>query len=269
MSPPLRTAGLSGERLAALAGIRTWWPLAEPTPRWIRVRLGGELVADSRRAMLHVQYGPGDLPRSFLPTYYVPLDDVRPGVLVDPQEDDGLTTWTVRAGDDSVDGGAWMHRSPPPPLEALAGLVTFSWRRLAWFEEEEPLQAHARDPYKRVDVAPSSRHVRVELEGRLLAETRRPLMLFETALPPRYYMPRKDVVAELLPSETVSVCPYKGTAAWFSVRSGELLVEDLAWSYPQPIPENPRIAGLLCFFKERVDLVVDGELQERPVTPWS
>jgi uncharacterized protein (DUF427 family) len=79
-----------------------------------------------------------------------------------------------------------MHRSPPAPLEALAGLVTFSWRDLSWFEEEEPLQAHARDPHKRVDVAPSSRHVRVELDGRLLAESTRPLLLFETTLPPRY-----------------------------------------------------------------------------------
>jgi uncharacterized protein (DUF427 family) len=254
---------------AAPAGLRSWWPLVEPTDRWIRVRLGSEVVADSRRALLHVQYGPGDLPRSFLPTYYVPLDDVRPGVLVDPHEDDGMTTWTVAAGGKRVERGAWLHRSPPAPLEALAGLVTFSWRGLSWFEEEEPLQAHARDPYKRVDVAPSSRHVRVELDGRLLAESSRPLLLFETSLPPRYYLPREDVVAELLPSDTVSVCPYKGIAEWFSVRVGERLVEDLVWSYPRPIPENPRIAGLLCFFNERVDLVVDGEPQDRPVTPWS
>jgi uncharacterized protein (DUF427 family) len=259
-----------GTPLADLTGNRPWWPLVEPTPRWIRVRLGEELVADSRRAQLHVQYGPSDLPRSFLPTYYVPLDDVRPGVLADRHEDgSGLTTWTVQAGGRRVERGAWMHAEPPPPVEALAGMVTFSWRELSFFEEDEPLQAHARDPHKRVDVAPSSRHVRVEVDGHLLAESTRPLLLFETTLPVRYYLPAEDVVAELLPSSTESVCPYKGVARWWSVRAGDRVIENLVWSYPTPIPENPRIAGLLAFLNEKVDLVIDGERQERPVTPWS
>src|SRR3954452_3198533 len=149
-SGPLRTArpartltGMSappsdmGERLAALAGRRPWWPLAEPSKRWIRVRLGPELVADSRRALLLVQYGPGVLPRSFLPTYFVPADDVVPGTLVDPVEEDGLTVWAVQAGGRRLEGAAWMHRAPPAPLEALAGLVTFSWDRgLTWLEED-------------------------------------------------------------------------------------------------------------------------------------
>jgi uncharacterized protein (DUF427 family) len=259
-----------GAALAESAGMRPWFPLVEPTPRWVRVRLGGELVADSRRALLHIAYGPGDLPRSFLPTYYVPVEDVRPGVLVDEQVDDsGMTTWTVATGGRRAEGGAWMHRSPPPPLEALAGKVTFSWRGLDWFEEDEPLMAHARDPHKRVDVAPSSRHVRVELDGQLLAESTRPTLLFETTLPVRYYLPREDVVAELRPTATSSICPYKGIASWWSVRVGDRVVEDLVWSYPTPIAENPRIAGLMCFYNEKVDLVVDGERQERPVTPWS
>lgn len=270
MSAPGGTVPDIGWALAELAGGRPWWPLAEPSPRWIRVRLGDELVADSRRALLHVQYGPGALPRSFLPTYYVPAADVRPGVLVDAVEDDaGTTTWTVAAGGRRVERGAWMHRSPAPPLEALAGMVTFSWRDLDWFEEDERLVAHARDPHKRVDVAPSSRHVRVELDGSLLAESTRPTLLFETTLPVRYYLPRDDVVAELVPTTTSTVCPYKGTASWWAVRVGDRVVEDLAWSYRSPIAENPRIAGLVCFLNERVDLVVDGEPQQRPLTPWS
>src|SRR5215475_11940298 len=216
-----------GERLAALAGQRPWWPLVEPTPRWIRVRIGDELVADSRRALLHVQYGRGALPRSFLPTYFV-------------------------------------------PVEALAGMVTFSWRDpLTWFEEEEPLLAHARDPHKRVDVVASSRAVRVEIGGVLLAESHRPLLLFETTLPVRYYLPPDDVRIELMPSQTRSVCPYKGVAAWWSARIGDTVAEDIAWSYPSPVPENPRIAGLICFRNERVDLTIDGQRMERPVTPWS
>ena len=266
-APPKRDMGTV---LAELAGMRPWWPLVEPTPRWIRVRLGDELVADTRSALLLVQYGPGLLPRTFLPTYFLPTDDVRPGVLTDRAEDDaGLTTWTVEAGGLRVPGGAWMHLHPPSSVEALAGWITFDWRDLSWFEEEERLQAHARDPHKRVDVAPSSRHVRVELDGELLAESTRPLLLFETSLPVRYYLPPEDVVAELEPSDTESICPYKGVARYWSARMGDRVVRDVVWSYPSPIPENPRIAGLMCFFNEKVDLVVDGERVERPVTPWS
>ena len=103
----------------------------------------------------------------------------------------------------------------------------------------------------------------------LLAESHRPLLLFETALPVRYYLPPGDVRIELVPSQTRSVCPYKGVAAWWSARIGDRVAEDIAWSYPSPVPENPRIAGLICFRNERVDLTVDGQRLERPVTPWS
>jgi uncharacterized protein (DUF427 family) len=95
------------------------------------------------------------------------------------------------------------------------------------------------------------------------------LLLFETTLPVRYYLPPADIHQEMVPSQTRTVCPYKGVATWWSTRIGNQLVEDIAWSYPSPIPENPRIAGLICFRNERVDLTVDGEQLERPVTPWS
>jgi uncharacterized protein (DUF427 family) len=260
----------TGERMAALAGTTPWWPLVEPTPRWIRVRLDGDLIADSRRALLHVQYGPGQLPGSFLPTYFLPVDDVRPGVLTDREDDaSGVTWWTVQGSHRRVERAAWMHRSPAEPLSALAGMVTFSWAHLTWFEEDEALMAHARDPHKRVDVAPSSRQVRVELDGQLLAESTSPLLLFETTLPVRYYLSPEDVRVDLLPSETVSICPYKGVARWWSARVGGQVLQDLVWSYPTPIAENPRIAGRMSFLNERVDLVVDGERLSRPVTPWS
>ncbi|HEY2297958.1 MAG TPA: DUF427 domain-containing protein [Jatrophihabitans sp.] len=260
-----------GERLAKLAGGRPWWPLVEPTPRWIRVRLGAELIADSCNALLQVQYGPGPLPRSFLPTYYLPMDDVVPGALVDPVEDDaGLTVWAVQTADQRADDAAWMHHAPSGPLASLAGMVTFTWREpMMWFEEDEPLLAHARDPHQRVDVVASSRAVQVARDGVILAESRQPLALFETTLPVRYYLPPADVRVELVPSRTRTVCPYKGVATWWAAQVGDELVEDIAWSYPSPVPENPRIAGLICFRNERVDLVVDGEQLERPVTPWS
>jgi uncharacterized protein (DUF427 family) len=260
-----------GAAMAAAAGQRPWWPLVESTPRWVRVRLGAALVADSRRALLHVQYGPGALPRSFLPTYYFPAEDVLAGVLADPVTDDaGTTTWTVAADGHRAAGAAWAHARPPEPFQALAGMVTFAWTEpLTWFEEDEQLVAHARDPHKRVDVVASSRHVEVAVDGVLLAESHRPLVLFETAAPVRFYLPLEDVLVELVRSETHSVCPYKGVATWWSAQLDGRLVEDVAWSYETPIPENPRIRGLICFRNEWVDLTVDGTRLERPITPWS
>jgi uncharacterized protein (DUF427 family) len=129
---------------------------------------------------------------------------------------------------------------------------------------------HAKDPTKRVDVLPSERHVRVEIAGEPVAESRRPHALFETTLPTRWYLPADDVRWDLLePSDTVTQCPYKGTARYWSVRAGGELYRDVVWSYPDPIPECPRIAGLICFFNEKVDVTVDGVREERPVTPWS
>ena len=103
-----------------------------------------------------------------------------------------------------------------------------------------------------------------------MADTRRPVALFETGLPPRWYLPADDVRGDVLePSDTVTSCPYKGTARYWHVRAGDGLLRDLAWSYPEPIPEQPRIAGLVAFFDERVEVTLDGEVQTPPVTPWT
>ena len=141
----------------------------------------------------------------------------------------------------------------------------------AWFEEDDEVYVHARDPYKRVDVLHSSRHVKVVVAGQVMAESRRPAVLFETGLPTRYYLPKADVRMDLLvPTDTETRCPYKGTASYYSMRSGSALVRDIAWYYRHPIPECSKIENLICFFDERVDAVyVDGELQDRPRTRWS
>src|SRR5438128_3465501 len=140
----------------------------------------------------------------------------------------------------------------------------------AWYEEYEELFVHARDPHKRVDVLASSRHVRVVIAGETVAETRRSHLLFETNLPTRYYIPREDVRLDLLdPTDQTTRCPYKGIASYWSVKIGDQVVRNVVWSYPDPIPECPKIKGLLCIFQERVDLYVDGALQPRPQTPWS
>ena len=228
-------------------------PSVEPSPRRVRVRLGGTVVADSSRAQLLIQYGPGGLP-----TYYLPREDVRPGVLVD--EDDGR--WSVVAGGRRAEAAAWTSADRPE----LAGHVTFSWTDLDWFEEDEQVFAHARDPHHRVDTLRSSRRVEVYVKGERVANSVRPLVLYETSLPARYYLPATDVRTDLLTaSETISYCPYKGWARYLSHPE----VADVAWSYPDPIPENPKIRDLICFYNERVDLVVDGSPVDRPQTPWS
>lgn len=241
-------------------------PFVEPTPRRIRVRLGDAVVADSSRAQLLVQYGPAGLP-----TYYLPREDVLSGTLVDEAaEPDGRRRWTVSAGGKSTKDAAWTHADPTGDMAELAGHVTFSWRQLEWYEEDERVVAHARDPHKRVDTLRSSRRVEIFSGGERVAQSVRPLLLFETWLPTRYYLPFADVRTELLEaSDRVTVCPYKGRARYWSLRVGESFVRDVAWSYPEPISENPKIRDLLCFFNERVDVVVDGERLVRPESPWS
>jgi uncharacterized protein (DUF427 family) len=140
----------------------------------------------------------------------------------------------------------------------------------AWYEEDEQVFVHPRDPYHRVDGLDSSRHVKVSVNGEVVAETERPRILFETGLPPRYYIPPEDVREEVLvPSDKHTRCPYKGVASYYSVEAGGVRVEDLVWYYAEPIPEVHKIEGHLCLFNEKVDLEVDGEKQVRPQTQWS
>ena len=243
-------------------------PRVEPTPRWVRVRAGDVWVADSRAALLLAWYGPGRLP-----SYWFPERDVRTDLL-SPAGDGpvpGMRVYDVRAGGELLAGAAQLFEDPPEPLDAVRGHWSFTWDgRVAWFEEALEVHVHARDPSKRVDAMPSERHVRIERDGQLVAESRHAHALFETTLPTRWYLPAEDVRQELLePSETVTMCPYKGTARFWSLRLGDELVADVAWSYPEPVVECPRIAGLIAFFNEKVDIVLDGERQERPFTPWS
>ena len=243
-------------------------PYVEPTPRWVRVKAGDTWVADSRRAQLLSWYGPG-----MLPTYCLPADDVRTDLLSPSPVGSGgfLVDHDVRVDDRVIERGAQLFQAPPPTLASLDGHWTFPWDgRLRWFEEAQEVEVHARVPTHRVDAVPSERHVRVEVAGELVAESRQPHALFETSLPTRWYLPVHDVFWETLePSDTVSRCPYKGTARYWSVRAAGELRSDLAWSYPDPIPECPRIANLVAFFNEKVDLTIDGVLQPRPQTPWS
>lgn len=232
--------------------------------------MGDVLVGDSERALLLAWYGPGRLP-----TYCLPPEDVRVDLLAPSRAAaegfDYIVEHDVSIEGRVLEGAARLFRDPPAPLQAVDGHWTFCWDgRVSWFEEALQVHVHARDPSKRVDVVPSDRHVRVELDGEVVAESARPHALFETTLPTRWYLPPEDVRGGLLvPSGTVSACPYKGTATYWSVQVGDALHRDIAWSYPDPLIECPRIAGLIAFFNERTDLVIDGVRQERPVSPWS
>ena len=243
----------------------------ELSPRWIRVKFGGTIIADSKQAMLFTQYGPG------LPTYYFPRADVRVDVpdtralSADACDAQGFHHWTLRVGDRVAEDGAWVVVAPPAKLAALVDHVSFKWSRMdAWYEEEEEVFVHARDPYKRVDVLPSSRQVRIVIADETIAETTRPWLLFETGLPTRYYIPQDDIrMDQLEPARLTTRCPYKGIASYWSLQGAGEDGRNIVWSYADPIAECPKIRGLLSFFNERVDVYVDGELQERPLTPWS
>jgi uncharacterized protein (DUF427 family) len=240
----------------------------EPGPRRVRAMLGGEIVLDTTAA-LYVWEWPN------YPQYYIPVADVKPGVLVDEDHVQRLRRGTARrqglqVGDISRPGAARLYADDAK--DGLAGTVRFEWDAMdAWFEEDEEVFVHPRNPYVRVDALRSTRTVRVELEGVVLAESSSPVLVFETGLPTRYYLNRTEVnFGHLLSSQTVTSCPYKGkTTGYWSVRTGETVHPDLAWAYDFPTRQLLPIAGLIAFYNEKVDTIVDGRRLDRPVTHFS
>jgi uncharacterized protein (DUF427 family) len=233
----------------------------------VRAYLDGDLVADTRQPLLVWEW-------PYFPVYYLPAGDVRAKLVPT-----GKTEHSPSRGDaeicDVVTGRASApgaaRRYPDSPLTALRGTVRLDWDAMSeWFEEDEPVYTHPRDPYTRVDILASSQRVRVEVAGVTVADSGQPRILFETGLPPRRYLPLTDVRMDLLrPSATQSHCPYKGTAGYWSVEAGGALHPDIAWIYRTPLPESQKIAGLACFYDEKVDVYLDGELQPRPRTHFS
>ncbi len=243
----------------------------ERSPRRVRVKFNGETIADSGAAHLLFE-------TRHLPVYYFPRADVRMDLLA-PTDHHSFcpykgtaSYWTIRVGDKVSENAVWGYPDPFDEVPALKDFVAFYWDRVdGWYEEDEEIFVHPRDPYKRVDVIASSRPVRVVVAGQTVADTRRARFLFETRLPTRYYIPQEDVRMDLLvPSDKVTACPYKGKARYWSVKIGQELLPDIVWSYPEPIPECSKIKGYLCFFNEHVDeIAVDGVAVPRPITPWS
>jgi uncharacterized protein (DUF427 family) len=243
----------------------------EDSQRRVRVIFAGITVADSTHVMRLMEYGR-------LPVYYFPQEDVHMVALVatdyrthSPLKGDA-SYWTIRVGDREAEHAVWSYPNPSSDGPKIKGYMAFYWDRVdAWYEEDEQVFAHARDPYKRVDILPSSRSVCVSLGGVTVANTHHPRLLLETGLPTRYYIPEQDVRMEFLePTGTTTRCPYKGKASYWSARIGAKDFKDIMWSYREPLPACSPIDGLLCFFNERVDAIyVDDELLPKPVTPWS
>jgi uncharacterized protein (DUF427 family) len=243
----------------------------EPSPRRVRVVFNNATIADSTAAHLLLE-------TRHVPVYYFPRGDVRMDLLRATEHHSycpykgTASYWTVTVGDRVSEKAVWGYPEPFAEVAAIGDYVAFYWDRVDhWYEEDEEVFVHARDPYKRVDVVNSSRPVKVIIGGEILAETTRARFLYETRLPTRYYIPPEDVRMDLLaPSDKVTACPYKGTARYWSVKIGDRVFPDIVWGYPEPIPECPKIRGYFCFFNEQVDeILLDGTPVPRPMTPWS
>jgi uncharacterized protein (DUF427 family) len=244
----------------------------EPTDRRIRVEFAGTIVADSAKAMLMCEPG-------HLPVYYLPLDDLRMDLMqrtnhhtVCPHKGPAAY-WNLTVGDRTAENALWAYPEPyehaPPGIKNYGA---FYWNKMdRWYEEDEEVFVHPRDPRKRIDAIHSSRRVEIVLDGSVVADTRRAVFLFETDLPTRYYLPRWDVKPGILqPSDLQTRCPYKGVASYHDVALNGRTWPGLVWTYRAPIAECAKIEGLVSFYNEKVDEIrVDGKAVPKPKTKWS
>ena len=238
----------------------------EPSGKRVRAILDGEVVVDSTAPLLV-----WEIP--YYPTYYFPESDVRMDLLVETGETrrspsrGEATHYVVKAG--NREGAAYAYHDPKLP--ELEGYYSFVWKSLDhWFEEDEEVYVHARDPYTRIDILPSGRRVRVDVDGVTVADSTNGSFLYETGLPTRFYLPKTDVRMDLLtPTDLATACPYKGTARYWDVTVDGTTHENIVWSYDSPLPESQKIVGMISFYNEKVDIYVDEVVQERPKTKFS
>jgi len=227
-----------------------------PNPKWIRGIIDGRTVVDSRDSTLVWE-------NRFYPAWYVPRPDIageltaNGNTLESPSRGTG-TRYDLTIGETVIEDAAIIHHDAE--ADGLGDLVRVRWDAVdSWFEEDVEVFVHPRSPHVRIDTLRSSRHIRVFVDGVVVADTHRPTLLFETGLPTRYYIPKSDVRMDLLRSTmTETACPYKGWASYWDVDTGDQRHADLAWGYRTPLPEASGVAGLVCFYNEQVALEVDG-----------
>lgn len=238
----------------------------QPSERRVRAMLGGEIVADTTSPLLVWEV-------PYYPTYYIPEADVKTDLLVETGETrrspsrGEATQYVVKAG--SAEGAAYAFHDPK--IADLAGHYALVWKTMDhWFEEDEEVWVHPRDPNTRIDILPSGRRVRIEIEGITVADTTNASFLFETGLPTRYYMPKTDVRMDLMtPTDLETACPYKGVARYWNADVDGQVHENILWGYDSPLPESQKVTGLVSFYNEKVDVFVDEEMADRPKTKFS
>lgn len=256
-------AGVSSDDLP-----REGWRYLEPSARRIRVLVDEQVVVDSRAPLVLHEH-------AHLPMYYFPPEHVRTELL-EPSDHvtkspvkGAATYWHLRVGDRLIENAVWAYRDPGYRPD-LSPYLAFSYPAMdRWLEEDREIVGHARDPYHRVDAVASSRHIRISKDGTVLAESDRPVVIFETGLPARWYLPAADIRASLTPSDLRTTCTYKGKARYFVVDGPNGPMPNLAWTYDEPQPEVSPVTGLVCFFNEQVDVDIDGERERTSWTPWA
>ena len=242
-----------------------------PSPKRLRIKVGNLYVADTIEGMVMYE-------SDHLPVYYFPMKDVREEFLMvsttktESPFKGTATHYSLNTGVTLVEDAGWRYLEPVEGCPPLADYMAFYWSKMNhWYEEDEEIFVHARDPFRRVDCLPSSRRIEVFVNGEKVADSRRPTILFETGLPTRYYLPISDTRLDLLtPSRYISACPYKGISNWYHMTVGGKRYENLVWYYPDPVHEAERIKRLVAFYNEFVDrILVDGVEQSRPMTASS
>jgi len=235
----------------------------EDSPRRVTAIVGGETLAASSAVKLLHETGR-------MPVYYFPETDVRKDLLEPtdhtthcPYKGDA-SYWNITVAGKERPNAVWSYPRPLDGTPPLTGYLAIQWDAVdEWWEEAERIGVHPRDPYHRCDVVRSDRHIVIRAGGETIADSARPTVLFETGLPPRYYLPEEDVEMALLePSENETSCPYKGTTGrYYAIVAGGERRQDVAWAYDEPRDEVSGIAGLIAFYTEKLDLEVDDEPQ--------
>ena len=244
---------------------------AMPSPKRLRVKVGDLFVADTTEGLVLYE-------SDHLPVYYFPIKDAEESyLLASPTRTEcpykgAATHYSLNTGVTLVQDAGWRYLDPVKGCPPIADYMAFYWSKMDhWFDEDEEIFVHARDPFRRVDCLPSSRRVEIVVEGEKVADSRKGVFLFETGHPTRYYLPISDTRLELLsPSRYISRCPYKGIASYYHLTVNGKRHENMVWYYSEPVHESARIKGLVCFFNELVDrILVDGVEQPKPETASS
>ena len=232
---------------------------AEPLRRRMRVRFADRWIADSEDVVL--LHEPGRYPVA-----YFPQGDIESGILiaedrVTQNQDLGETRWfTVKLSerpDREANHAAWQHTGLPQHATILGGRVAFAWRAMdAFYEEDERRVGHAADPYHRIDIRSTSRHLVVRDGERVITDTQQPLALYESGFAPRWYAPHEDIdESALKPVEGQTFCPYKGIASYYDIGSRKRA----AWSYVNAWKEVGRVSNLVSFEPDKIDVYLDGK----------